>query len=85
MAKKLVADLMADYLERRDVKYVFGLCGRRRTARSTARTSWSPRASWSRMRTAATSRRATPSPTRPSKKHKKKSAETGDFFLYKLA
>lgn len=27
MAKKLVADLMVDYLERRDVKYVFGLCG----------------------------------------------------------
>ena len=27
MGKKLVADLMADYLERRDVKYVFGLCG----------------------------------------------------------
>jgi len=27
MGKKLVADLMVDYLERRDVKYVFGLCG----------------------------------------------------------
>ncbi|MCR5826138.1 MAG: thiamine pyrophosphate-binding protein [Oscillospiraceae bacterium] len=27
MAKKLVSDLMVDYLERRDVKYVFGLCG----------------------------------------------------------
>ena len=27
MAKKLVADLMVDYLERRDVKYIFGLCG----------------------------------------------------------
>ena len=27
MSKKLVADLMVDYLERRDVKYVFGLCG----------------------------------------------------------
>lgn len=27
MAKKLIADLMVDYLERRDVKYVFGLCG----------------------------------------------------------
>ena len=27
MTKKLVADLMVDYLERRDVKYVFGLCG----------------------------------------------------------
>ena len=25
MGKKLVADLMVDYLERRDVKYVFGL------------------------------------------------------------
>ncbi len=25
--KKLVSDLMVDYLERRDVKYVFGLCG----------------------------------------------------------
>ena len=27
MSKKLIADLMVDYLERRDVKYVFGLCG----------------------------------------------------------
>ena len=27
MSKKLVADLIVDYLERRDVKYVFGLCG----------------------------------------------------------
>ena len=27
MAKKLIADLMVDYLERRNVKYVFGLCG----------------------------------------------------------
>lgn len=27
MTKKLVADLMVDYLVRRDVKYVFGLCG----------------------------------------------------------
>ena len=27
MAKKLVSDLMVDYLERRGVKYVFGLCG----------------------------------------------------------
>ena len=27
MAKKLVADLMVDYLERRGVEYVFGLCG----------------------------------------------------------
>ena len=27
MAKKLVSDLMVEYLERRDVKYVFGLCG----------------------------------------------------------
>ena len=27
MSKKLTADLMVDYLERRDVKYVFGLCG----------------------------------------------------------
>ncbi|WP_194611486.1 thiamine pyrophosphate-binding protein [Clostridium vitabionis] len=27
MSKKLVSDLMVDYLERRDVKYVFGLCG----------------------------------------------------------
>ena len=27
MTKKLIADLMVDYLERRDVKYVFGLCG----------------------------------------------------------
>ncbi len=27
MSKKLVADLMVNYLERRDVKYVFGLCG----------------------------------------------------------
>ena len=27
MAKKLVADLMVDYLERRNVEYVFGLCG----------------------------------------------------------
>ena len=27
MSKKLVADLMVDYLERRGVKYVFGLCG----------------------------------------------------------
>lgn len=27
MGKKLVSDLMVDYLERRDVKYVFGLCG----------------------------------------------------------
>ena len=26
MTKKLIADLMVDYLERRDVKYVFGLC-----------------------------------------------------------
>lgn len=25
--KKLVSDLMVDYLERRDVKYIFGLCG----------------------------------------------------------
>lgn len=27
MSKKPVADLMVDYLERRDVKYIFGLCG----------------------------------------------------------
>jgi len=27
MSKKLVSDLMVNYLERRDVKYVFGLCG----------------------------------------------------------
>ena len=27
MSKKLVSELMVDYLERRDVKYVFGLCG----------------------------------------------------------
>ena len=27
MSKKLVADLIVNYLERRDVKYVFGLCG----------------------------------------------------------
>lgn len=27
MGKKLVSDLIVDYLERRDVKYVFGLCG----------------------------------------------------------
>ena len=27
MSKKLVADLIVDYLERRDVEYVFGLCG----------------------------------------------------------
>ena len=27
MSKKLVADLMVDYLERRGVKYIFGLCG----------------------------------------------------------
>lgn len=27
MAKRLVSDLMVDYLERRDCKYVFGLCG----------------------------------------------------------
>ena len=27
MAKKLVSDLLVDYLERRDVKYIFGLCG----------------------------------------------------------
>ncbi len=27
MSKKLVADLIVDYLERRDVKYIFGLCG----------------------------------------------------------
>ncbi len=27
MAKKIVADLMVDYLVRRDIKYVFGLCG----------------------------------------------------------
>ena len=27
MGKKLVSDLMVEYLERRDVKYVFGLCG----------------------------------------------------------
>ncbi|MCF0247263.1 MAG: thiamine pyrophosphate-binding protein, partial [Synergistes sp.] len=27
MAKKLISDLMVDYLERRDVKYIFGLCG----------------------------------------------------------
>ena len=27
MAKKLVAELMVDYLERRGVEYVFGLCG----------------------------------------------------------
>ena len=27
MSKKLVSDLMVDYLERRDVKYIFGLCG----------------------------------------------------------
>lgn len=27
MSKKIVADLMVDYLERRGVKYVFGLCG----------------------------------------------------------
>ena len=27
MGKKLVSDLMVDYLERRDVRYVFGLCG----------------------------------------------------------
>lgn len=27
MAKKVIADLIVDYLERRDVKYVFGLCG----------------------------------------------------------
>lgn len=27
MGKKLVSDLMVNYLERRDVKYVFGLCG----------------------------------------------------------
>ncbi len=27
MSKKLVADLIVDYLERRDVKHVFGLCG----------------------------------------------------------
>jgi acetolactate synthase-1/2/3 large subunit len=27
MAKKLIADLMVNYLERRGVKYVFGLCG----------------------------------------------------------
>ena len=27
MSKKLVADMMVDYLERREVQYVFGLCG----------------------------------------------------------
>ena len=27
MSKKLVSDLMVNYLERRGVKYVFGLCG----------------------------------------------------------
>ncbi len=27
MSKKLVADLIVDYLARRDVKYIFGLCG----------------------------------------------------------
>ncbi|MGP1349311.1 MAG: thiamine pyrophosphate-binding protein [Stomatobaculum sp.] len=27
MSKKLISDLMVDYLERRGVKYVFGLCG----------------------------------------------------------
>lgn len=27
MSKKLVSDLMVDYLERRGVEYVFGLCG----------------------------------------------------------
>ncbi len=27
MSKKLVADLMVDYLDRRGVKYIFGLCG----------------------------------------------------------
>ncbi len=27
MSKKLVADLIVDYLERRDVRYIFGLCG----------------------------------------------------------
>ena len=27
MGKRLVSDLMVEYLERRDVKYVFGLCG----------------------------------------------------------
>ena len=27
MGKKLISDLIVDYLERRDVKYVFGLCG----------------------------------------------------------
>ena len=27
MSKKLVSDLIVNYLERRDVEYVFGLCG----------------------------------------------------------
>ena len=27
MSKKLVSELVTDYLERRDVKYIFGLCG----------------------------------------------------------
>ena len=27
MSKKLVSDLMVNYLERRGVEYVFGLCG----------------------------------------------------------
>ena len=27
MAKKLVADLIVNYLERRNVEYIFGLCG----------------------------------------------------------
>ena len=27
MSKKLVSELIVDYLERRDVRYIFGLCG----------------------------------------------------------